>query len=46
MFVVYKASCVKEHAADLRAIRIDCNEQMLAVREHHDQMEENQRPIV
>jgi len=30
---------------DLRAIRTDCNEKMLAVRAHHDQMEENQRPI-
>ena len=30
---------------DLRAIRTDCNDKMLAVREHHDQMEKNQRPI-
>ena len=27
---------------DLRAIRTDCNDKMLAVRAHHDQMEENQ----
>jgi hypothetical protein len=28
---------------DLRAIRTDCNDKMLAVRAHHDQMEEKQR---
>jgi hypothetical protein len=31
--------------ADLRAIRTDCNDKMLAVRAHHDQMDGNQRPI-
>jgi len=28
---------------DLRAMRPDCNDKMLAVRAHHDQVEENQR---
>jgi hypothetical protein len=28
---------------DLRAIRTDCNNKMLAVRAHHDQMVEKQR---
>ena len=48
--LLYPSRCLPHETymkliAGLRAIRTDCNDKMLAVREHHDQMEENQRTI-